>query len=302
MKENKRPPVSILIICFNHERFIEEAIRSVFRQTYKNIELVVVDNNSTDNSREVIERLQDEYRFRFIEQENIGVPRTLNKFVPLLKGKYIAFFSGDDFMPPYRIKTQVDFMEANPQYAMCYGRTIFVDENGNELYRNRNKLFRSGYIFEDLITFKFYLPAPTFFFRKEVFEKVGLYDEKLKFIEDQYMSFKIAQHFQIGFIDKYLAFQRKHSHNLTDTVDFSEQIKEEFLIFQNYKSLKNYNRLLTRLYLHFFCFFSTRDIKLAIKYMILSIPYFYRKEYIKSILRTIYYISKRLVNFKYKLF
>ena len=291
MKKINKPLVSIIIVCYNHEKFIEEAVESVFNQTYKELELAVVDNDSKDDSSRVIENLQKIYSFSFIKQENIGVPRTLNKYIPECKGKYLSFFSADDYLHPQKIEKQAQFMELNPQFGMCYGRTIFVDQDSNELRKNNNRHFRSGSLFNDIITFKFHPPAPTYLFRREVFDNIGLYNESLSYIEDVYMLLKVAKHYQIGFIDEYLAYQRQHSHNLSRTVHFEEQDKEGFLIFEEYRYLKNYNYLIKNLRLQIFASYSALDpkttLKYKLKYMFLSVPLFYRRKYIKSLLRTL---------------
>lgn len=277
--------VSVLIISYNHERFITQAIDSVFAQTFPNIELIVVDNNSQDQSAQVIKTLQKDYSFRYIQQENIGAPRTMNLFIPQIHGKYFMYFSGDDYLPPNRIQLQVDFMEKNPQYAMCYGRTIFVDENCREISRNDNRLFKGGKIFNDLIHFRFHPPAPTYFFRRDIFEKIGMYREDLMYIEDLYMNLKVARHFQIGFIDSYLAYQRQHSQNLTQTADRTTQINEGLLILSDYEDLPDYLRIKREYYLHCYSFLALNNPRRALRYLCYSWPLFFKKKFFKASLR-----------------
>ena len=288
------PLVSVLIIAYNHEKYINQAIESVFSQTYPKVELIVVDNDSQDKSARIIKSLQKEYLFRFVQQENTGAPRTMNRFIPQLHGKYYMSFSGDDYLPPDRIQLQVEFMEQNPQYAMCYGRSIFVDEESREIYRNDNRLFKGGWIFKDLIHFKFHPPAPTYFFRRDIFEKIGMYPEDLMYIEDLYMNLKVARHFQVGFIDAYLAFQRKHSQNLTFNADRNTQIKEGLLILRDYRDLPDYSRIKREYYLHCFAFLALHNPRRAMRYMLYSMPLFYKKKYIKSSLRMISGLFKYL--------
>jgi alpha-1,3-rhamnosyltransferase len=280
-----KPLVSFLIVSFNHEKFIKEAILSVIQQKYDNIELFVVDNCSHDKSSEIIMELKEIYKFEFIQQENIGVPRTLNKIIPRASGKYFTFFSGDDVLLPMKTKFQVDFMESNLEYGMCYGKTIFIDEKSKIKAYNINRKFRGGDIFKEIIELKFHPPAPTYLFRKEMLVDVGLYDEKLMLIEDLYMNIKLSRKYKIGFINEYLTYQRKHQGNLTTSIDFSKQIEESYRIFDNYTDLPNYKYLRKNLELHIFSFLADYDNKLTIDFMKKSLPFFYRKKFLKGFIK-----------------
>lgn len=281
------PLVSILIICYNHEKFIQEAIKSALQQEYENIELFVVDNDSQDKSSEKILELKKNYKFEFIQQKNIGAPRTLNIFVPKAKGKYFSFFSGDDVMLSKKTKMQVNFMEANPDYGMCFGNTITIDENSNIKSFNLNRKFRGGDLFNDIIKLKFHPPAPTYLFRKNALIDAGLYNEKLMLIEDLHMNIKMSRKYKIGYINEFLTYQRKHQGNLTTSIDFSRQIEESYRIFDDYRDLPNYKYLRKNLELHIFSFLADYDNKLTIDFMIKSLPFIFRKKYLKAFYKII---------------
>ena len=88
MKEENIPLVSVVVPCYNHEKYVKETIESIVNQTYKNIELIVIDDGSKDNSVKVIQELADKYGFTFIHRPNKGLSATLNEGIRLSKGKY----------------------------------------------------------------------------------------------------------------------------------------------------------------------------------------------------------------------
>ena len=92
--------ISVVVTCYNHENYIEQCLRSIFNQTYRNIELIVLDDGSTDNSSEIIQEVLQESPFvtTFESHENIGVVRTRNKGLNLLNGDYFLFVDSDDFL------------------------------------------------------------------------------------------------------------------------------------------------------------------------------------------------------------
>ena len=107
--KNNFPLVSVIVVCYNHEKFINECIDSIMHQSYTNIEVLVFDNGSTDNSPSILKELQTKYKFKLTCQENIGATRALNIGVRMAKGKYISPISTDDFWPLDKIEIGVNF-------------------------------------------------------------------------------------------------------------------------------------------------------------------------------------------------
>jgi alpha-1,3-rhamnosyltransferase len=201
------PLVSVVIPCYNHEKFVAQAIKSVINQTYRRIQLIVVNDGSTDNSVEVIESMRKKYRFEFIIQENKGYSAAINKGMrDYVEGKYVAYLDSDDYWDVSKIEKQVQFMEENPQYGMCYAKHYIVEGNNisKALYKHNSFFGKSGWLF-NYIFLENFIPSLTVMVRKEVYDKVGLYDEQL-YVIDYDMWLRIAKQYQIGFIDEYLAY------------------------------------------------------------------------------------------------
>lgn len=116
----KKPLVSVLIPCYNCEKYVEEAVRSIMNQTYTELEIICINDGSTDHTTEILNLLSNEdNRIKYIEnQVNIKLIATLNKGLQLCNGRYIARMDADDISLPERIEKQVDFLEQNPDYGI----------------------------------------------------------------------------------------------------------------------------------------------------------------------------------------
>jgi glycosyltransferase involved in cell wall biosynthesis len=127
-----KPLVSIIITAYNQEDFISEAIESVLNQTYTNLECIIIDDGSIDKTRSICEKyLQQDKRLKYFFQENKGVSLARNKGFKLSSGTFIHFLDGDDFILEDKIEKQVEFLETNSEYDICYS-------NYSHLFQNKN--------------------------------------------------------------------------------------------------------------------------------------------------------------------
>jgi len=223
MTTNHTPLVSILIPCYNHENYITECIESMMKQTYQNIELIVLDDGSTDNSPKLLEELSNRYNFYYARHENIGVSATLNKAIILSKGKYICICASDDKYHTTKIAKQIQFFIENPKYDMCYTNLYLFNDNG-KVEKAKDRKNSSGHIFEDLIMDRFSISAPSVMIKSPVYEVVGGFDESLK-VEDFDMWLRIADKYQIGYLDDYLVYYRIHDSNSHKNIELLETSK-----------------------------------------------------------------------------
>jgi alpha-1,3-rhamnosyltransferase len=116
---------------YNHEQYVEAAVRSVMEQSGVDFELIVIDDGSKDRSPEILKRLSEELGFTYIHRPNKGVVATLNEALSLAKGYYVCSFSSDDIMPPERLKKQSVFLEAHPEAAACFGQIVPLYDDGS---------------------------------------------------------------------------------------------------------------------------------------------------------------------------
>lgn len=208
--------VTVIIASYNHGPYIEQSILSVLNQTYPHIELLVVDDGSTDDSVERIERLQAQHGFDFRVQRNKGLTHTLNEAIARARGTLIAPFGSDDIMMPDRIAIQVQYMADKPEVGICAGNIELIDSQG-ELFpeaRQRREVPFRRLDFEDMfLERKPYPPAPTLLIRREALEKVGGFDPDIR-LEDLLIELKVthAGYFIDG-LSVVMARYRKHASN-----------------------------------------------------------------------------------------
>ncbi|RME57282.1 glycosyltransferase [Candidatus Parcubacteria bacterium] len=130
------PLVSVLVITYNQEKFIEEALRSALEQDYDNLEVVVGDDASTDRTPEIIMDLASEYPDRLVPilgKERLGITGNSNRVLRRCRGKYIAFMGGDDVFLPGKIKAQVSWLEEDERRVICAHQVNLTDENGRRI-------------------------------------------------------------------------------------------------------------------------------------------------------------------------
>lgn len=128
--EAGRPLVTVIIGSYNHEKFVQKAIKSILNQTYQNIELIVIDDGSPDGSRKRIQELHEETKFQYIEKDNGGLISVINMGIGLGRGEYTVLHASDDESYPDRIQRQVDVLSRNKNAAFVSGNLQFEKENG----------------------------------------------------------------------------------------------------------------------------------------------------------------------------
>lgn len=207
-----QPKVSVIIPTYNREKFIGAAIKSVLDQTYKDFEIIVIDDGSTDGTADVVKEFNSE-KIRYIYQSNQGRSRARNHALELAQGRYIAFLDSDDMYLPEKLGMQVDFMDRRPDCGMVYTSAYCIDENGNSLPHVYEAKV-SGWIYKDIA---FFVPVtitlPTVMARHEVFEAVGGFDENMERFEDTDMWRRISKTFQIGAMGTFTCLLRTHIEN-----------------------------------------------------------------------------------------
>jgi glycosyltransferase involved in cell wall biosynthesis len=183
----ERPIVSVICLCYNHAPFVIQAIQSVVDQTYKPIEIIVVDDASTDKSADIIREFCAAHpEIKFIEiRNNLGNCKAFNKGLAEAKGEFIIDLATDDILLPTRVEKGVKaFREYGEEYGIHFCDAECVDKHRNRLWIHSEKIgMRSppvGDVYKELIT-RYFISAPTIMSRKIVFESLRGYDESLAF-------------------------------------------------------------------------------------------------------------------------
>ena len=144
---NKEPLISIIVNCFNGEKYLNECLNSILSQTYENYEVIFWDNKSTDSSKLIFLDVKD-IRFKyFSDNDHVTLYSARNKALKVTTGKYIAFLDVDDLWYPDKLEKQVKVMEENSEIGFCYSGFKFLSENSKNLNSAyNNKKLKSGYI------------------------------------------------------------------------------------------------------------------------------------------------------------
>lgn len=216
--------VSVICLCYNHEHFLVEALDSVLHQTYPQVEILVVDDASTDNSRQLLQAYaaaHPQIRLLLLEH-NLGNCRAFNRGLALARGEFIIDFATDDVMLPGRVAAQVQaFSTLGPDYGVVYTDAELIDEHSRHLgyfySRNAAGQLRPQVAVGDVyarVLERFFISSPTLMIRRQVFEKLGGYDETLAY-EDFDLMVRAARDFRFFFLDQPLTRRRLHPQQLS---------------------------------------------------------------------------------------
>jgi len=206
------PQVSVIIPVYNGEKYIEEALESVFTQTFQDFEVIVINDGSTDGTEQRLAKYFP--RIRYLLQDNQGQSASRKVGLELAKGSLIAFLDADDVWLPKKLERQVEFTHTHPEYGIvttdqeCFRGDEVVCPSYKGLFEIAN-----GFILEKII-FGHWISASAALIRRECFDKVEFYSsEPPEFSEDWLMWMQIAAYYPVHFIDEVLVRRRLHAAN-----------------------------------------------------------------------------------------
>lgn len=212
---NKETPfISVIIPTYNRAITISQTIDSVLNQTYGNLEIIVIDDGSTDNTREILAPYGK--KITYLSQANSGVSSARNAGIQQARGEYAAFLDSDDLWCPQKLHKQIEAIQKNKEYALCLTDIEYINEIGVHMGFSslRRSMPRNGYIFEYLLR-GFAVTCSYVLVKKDVFNAVGLFDESLKTAEDIDMLLRITCRYQAILIDEPLVKYRKSGSHLS---------------------------------------------------------------------------------------
>jgi len=204
------PGVSVIIRSHNRRDTLPSAIQSVLKQTYKDFEIIVVDDASTDGSREFLSTFDDDKVHCIQHGENLGPAAALNSGIEASRGEFIAFLDDDDEYVPDKIERQLEILDSSPpEIGLVYTGIRLVNKAGKIVgQRLPSRSFWLGLSHSDFI-------GPTPLVRRECFEKVGLFDENLPYFEDRDMWLRVSDKYDFAFVKSPLLKMREHPGRLS---------------------------------------------------------------------------------------
>lgn len=202
--------VSIITPTYNRPKWLPDAIESVLAQTYHDIELIVVNDGSTDNTEEILKPYMD--KIVYIYKENGGQGAAVNTGIAAATGEYIGRVDDDDLFVPEKTALQVEMFEKNPELGLVAGHGHIINSEG-EIMATRKVPDYSKHGALLFLLQHCIFSQPTVMVRKECYDKVGPY--RNIYGEDYEMWIRIARHYSVGVVDRPLAYYRRHDANLS---------------------------------------------------------------------------------------
>jgi glycosyltransferase involved in cell wall biosynthesis len=208
-----KPLVSVIIPAYNAEAWIVETVSSALAQTYTPVEIIVVDDTSKDGTLRALESFKR--RIRVLQNTtNLGVSGSRNRGIATAAGHYIALLDHDDLWHPEKISRQMDLFQKIPNLGLVYSDANIETQEGNQWRYSQASMPYRGLVFKQLIKENF-IACATSVIPQSVLAEVGLFNEKLKILEDHDLFLRIARRFPIDYIDATLATYRIHDRNFT---------------------------------------------------------------------------------------
>ena len=215
------PKVSVIIPNYNYEKFIAATVESVLSQTYGNIEIIIIDDGSKDNSLEVLKQFGD--KIRVIEQKNAGVSVARNHGVSLSTGEYIAFLDADDIWLPEKLERQIEKFNSDAEIGLVHCSMTLINPKEEPIGEMNNG--QEGFVSEEFLLFERGVvvgAGSTALVKRSIFDEVGGFDLRLSTAADWDFCYQVSRKHKIGFVPEPLVLYRMHGTNMHGNINAME--------------------------------------------------------------------------------
>lgn len=204
------PVISVVMSTYNEENYIETSLKSILNQTFQDFEIIIVDDASTDSTREIIKGLKDERIRLLCNDENQGLTKNLNKALQHVRGRYIARMDGDDIALPKRFEKQVRYMEQHPDTMLvsCHTKS-FGDSDLVAALPDKHEILRVRMLVRPVYA------HPGFMMRRELIEAGCQYNEEYRTAQDYEFASRVSQNHKIGMVSEVLLLYRVHKKQIS---------------------------------------------------------------------------------------
>lgn len=232
MSQNS-PYVSVILPTYNQAEYLPRSLDSILAQTWRDYELIVVNDGSTDGTRDILDEYAAKYGFNVIHQKNQKLPQALNTGFSQARGKYLTWTSSDNFMLPNMLEVLVNSLDTMPNVGMVYADWEVIDDHDavlgvvHTLDFDRHLLMRVNYI------------NACFLYRMECQEKIGLYDPEYIYAEDWEYWWRLSGVFNVKRVPQVLYQYRIHGKSLTTTDVYSQENKRSAGYKKLYEEFRN---------------------------------------------------------------
>ena len=250
--------VSIIIATYNCANYISAAIDSVIYQTCQDFEIIIIDDGSTDNTRQIIDKyIEIHDNIKYLYQNNKGLAVARNLGFTLVEAEYSAFLDADDMWFPDRLEVGVNILDNDLNVGLVHANDVMINEEGEFIIRKekRNTKLLSGNIAKNLLFRKIHIRGGTVLFRTTCLDKVGVLDENLTRlgVEDRDLWYRISLNYNVQFVDKTIAYYRIRQNSLSK--DYHKMMEGRLYLIDKYYPPSKLNKsirkkLLSSLFYH----------------------------------------------------
>jgi glycosyltransferase involved in cell wall biosynthesis len=226
------PAVSVVVATYNYGRFLAGAVESVLTQTFRDLEVIVVDDGSTDGTNTVIAPFLCDRRVRYLHTEHIGQPAAKNTGIRAARGRLLAFLDADDVWLPPKLEMQIALLKENPTVGVVYSRRLLMDESGQPLEYEQPALFR-GRVLDAMFRNNFVCFSSALVHRRVV-THVGHFDESLPLAIDYEFWLRAASWYAFDYVDEPLVHYRTGHASLSRRTE--ERLRVAFAIMRRFQS------------------------------------------------------------------
>ncbi len=227
--------VSVMVITYNSEKFIQETLESIKNQTYSDYEIVISDDCSTDSTPKILQQFKEENNNIEIKlnfnQKNLGITSNSNKALSMCKGEYISIMGGDDLMRPGKLEKQVSVFQSLKDASIVYHNLrVFESATDQQLYLYNDKFKpRTGDV-DNLILYGTFMGACSVMVKNNY--PTIMFDEEIPIASDWLFEIESARYGNIYYIDEVLGDYRRHSSNVTSNIHFETSLRERILTLE----------------------------------------------------------------------
>lgn len=222
--------ITVLITCYNSEKWINECLYSIINQTHENLQILIIDDGSDDRSVELIKR-SDDKRIELYRKEHSGISKSLNFAIDKIKGNYIARIDADDLCNPDRIEKQMGFLNNNSSYGIVGSNFILIDEKGRKMQKVNNPE-KNVWIKEQLLR-RCCIWNGSILMKKEILLNAKGYDENRIAAEDWDLYIRLINKTNFHNIQEYLSYKRFHKDNISLTSTSAKESETVLLKYNN---------------------------------------------------------------------
>ncbi|MBE9214268.1 glycosyltransferase [Plectonema cf. radiosum LEGE 06105] len=212
--------ISVIVPVFNGEKTVEETIKSILNQTFSNIEIIVINDGSTDRTLEIVEKILDS-RIKIFSYPNGGLSVSRNRGISQAKGEYISFIDADDLWTADKLELQWQALQSNPQAAVAYSWTDYIDES-SKFIKSGRRIKVNGDAFSKLLVTNFLENGSNPLIRQQALEKVGGFDESLAAAEDKDMWLRLAVNYDFVCVEKPQILYRTSNNSMSTNLKRQE--------------------------------------------------------------------------------